>query len=62
MSMYIYMYIIILKGSHEHAEGRGFKSHPRQFFFETLLSWDLICTCMSLLYLSQVSEYLSRTL
>ena len=32
------------RASAYNAEGRGFKSHPRQqFFFERLLSWDLIC-------------------
>ena len=54
--MYMYMYIHVHgRASAKNAEGRGFKSHPRQqFFFERLLPWDLICTSFL-----QVSEYLS---
>ena len=44
-----------------HAEGRGFKSHPRQqFFFERLLPWDLIC--ISFLSFSVFIMYCTCTL
>ena len=49
----------VCRASAYNAEGRGFESHPKQwFFFERLLPWDLICMPLVCLWIKCLSTYL----